>query len=117
MRSRRTVVLFFSVLFLFCLSCASPEKLFFQIDRFRPITEKQSLSESRVEGEDCVGWFFPIYFGSFEPDLQTAYDNAIAKSPPGTESLANGEVFTKYFFLPPLVYIRCIAILGTPVKE
>ncbi|TGK13169.1 hypothetical protein EHO60_02925 [Leptospira fletcheri] len=117
MRKRPIIFPFFFVPFLFCLSCAGPEKLFFQIDRFRPVLEKQSLSESRVEGEDCVGWFFPIYFGTFEPDLQTAYDNAIAKSPPGTESLANGEVFTKYFFLPPLIYIRCIVILGTPVRE
>ncbi|EPG74694.1 putative lipoprotein [Leptospira fainei serovar Hurstbridge str. BUT 6] len=98
-------------------SCTGGEKLLFQIDRLKPAKERPPFTENRIEGESCVGWFFPIYFGKFEPDLQAAYDNALERAPEGTQSLSNGEVFTRFFLLPPLVYIRCIAIVGTPSQE
>ncbi|EQA44027.1 putative lipoprotein [Leptospira broomii serovar Hurstbridge str. 5399] len=109
----------FSILIVSVLisGCTGGEKLLFQIDRLKPAKERPAFAENRIEGESCVGWFFPIYFGKFEPDLQAAYDNALERAPAGTQSLSNGEVFTRFFLLPPLVYIRCIAIVGTPSQE
>ncbi|EQA37969.1 putative lipoprotein [Leptospira inadai serovar Lyme str. 10] len=115
----RTFLLGFSILTVLTLisSCTGGEKLLFQIDRLKPAKERPAFSKNRIEGENCVGWFFPVYFGKFEPDLQAAYDNALERAPAGTQSLSDGEVFTRFFLLPPLVYIRCIAIVGTPSME
>ncbi|PJZ69060.1 hypothetical protein CH373_04265 [Leptospira perolatii] len=102
----------------FGVSCSGDEKRILQIDRLKPAKDRAPFSTERVEGEDCVGVFFPFYIPKkWDPDLQRAYDHAIEASPPGTSSIVKGEVFRREFYLPPLIFVRCIAIIGLPSGE
>ncbi|TGJ98629.1 hypothetical protein EHQ53_00080 [Leptospira langatensis] len=109
------LILILSVFFFFA-NCFG-ESLIYRVERIRPSKDRPVFSNQRVEGEDCSALVFPFFFGRFVPDLQRAYDHAMEKAPPGTKSLADGEVYTKGFFLPPLFFIRCVTVTGSPSME
>ncbi|TGL64169.1 hypothetical protein [Leptospira sarikeiensis] len=104
------------LLFLFS-QCSGAETLIYRVERIRPAKERPVYSPKRVEGEDCVVQIFPFMFARFAPDLQSAYDHAMEKAPAGTQSLSNGEVYTKGMYLPPIFLFRCIVVSGTPSFE
>ncbi|TGK58772.1 hypothetical protein EHQ27_15460 [Leptospira wolffii] len=97
------------------VSCG--ESLMYKVERVVPAKDRPVFSSNRVEGEDCVGLVIPFMFGRFVPEIERAYANALEKAPPGTQSLSNGEVFTRGFILPPLVFFRCIVVTGTPSMD
>ncbi len=111
-------IIFLSFLLLFSfVGCFGKESLVYQVERIQPVKDRPVSSTDRVEGEDCVGLIFPFLLGRFSPDLQEAYNSALEKAPLGTQSLANGEVYTRGFILPPLILFRCIVVSGTPSME
>ncbi|TGK00363.1 hypothetical protein EHO58_18025 [Leptospira selangorensis] len=105
---------FFLFLFIFSSYCSGAETLIYRVERVVPAKERPVFSPKRVEGEDCVVQIFPFMFARYVPDLQSAYNHAMDKSPPGTQSIANGEVYTKGLYLPPIFLFRCIVVSGTP---
>ncbi|MEI1280039.1 hypothetical protein V6Z05_17030 [Leptospira venezuelensis] len=104
---------FFLFIFLFSY-CSGAETMIYRVERVVPAKERPVFSPKRVEGEDCVVQIFPFMFARYVPDLQSAYNHAIDKAPPGTQSLASGEVYTKGLYLPPIFLFRCIVVSGTP---
>ncbi|TGM17108.1 hypothetical protein EHQ81_00945 [Leptospira selangorensis] len=105
---------FFLFLLIFSSYCSGAETLIYRVERVVPAKERPVFSPKRVEGEDCIVQIFPFMFARYVPDLQSAYNHAMDKSPPGTQSIANGEVYTKGLYLPPIFLFRCIVVSGTP---
>lgn len=113
MKKLAIMLIFLSAVF----SCSNEESLVYRIERVQPAKDRPVFSKDRVEGEDCVGLVFPFLFGKLTLDLQRAYNNAMEKAPPETQSLAFGEVYTRAFFLPPLVLFRCVVVTGSPSMD
>lgn len=78
------------------------------------ISLPQTPVKTAVEGEDCVKFVLFIPFGSLEPNVQEAADNALTKAPTAN-MLTNVVLYAEPVFT--LLYNQvCLKIKGDAVK-
>lgn len=76
------------------------------------VSQKHIKGQDRVSGIDSVPIIFLIPCGS--PDMKEAIDNAIEKIP-GCVGLADGVLYSKWWYIPYIYGVSWYEIEGTPV--